>query len=254
MPTTTMRKFVIQTPDGTCPIYLHMGTSANNNALPAIIMYMDGPGIRPAIHEIAARLAGEGYAVALPDLFYRGGAYEPVHVKAVWNDPERKAAHRANFMETATPSGVMADTKELIAALDRIEEIDASRIGVVGYCMGGRLALVAAATFPDRVAVAASYHGGGLATTKPDSPHLLAYRIRGRIYVAGAMADSNFNDEQKSVLETALTNAGVAHVVETYPAKHGWVPRDMPAHDAEQAERHWQTLVPLMDNVLQSQA
>jgi carboxymethylenebutenolidase len=213
---------------------------------------MDGPGIRPAIQEIAARLAGAGYAVALPDLFYRAGPYPPVDPRIIWSDPNLKAAHRERYMESAKPKGVMADTGALLEALDGVPEVSRGKIGVVGYCMGGRLALIAAGTFPERIAVAASYHGGGLANDAPSSPHLLAPRMRAKVYVAGAIEDGNFTDAMKARLEQALTDAGVDHHVETYPARHGWVPRDLPAHDPAEAEHHWRSLLPLFDGVLKS--
>jgi carboxymethylenebutenolidase len=109
---------------------------------------MDGPGIRPAIREMADRLAASGYAVLLPDLFYRAGPYAPVDPKIVFADPALRAAHRQNYMATATPGNVMADTAALIAAIDCLPETANGAIGVVGYCMGGRLALIAAAWHP----------------------------------------------------------------------------------------------------------
>jgi carboxymethylenebutenolidase len=105
----------------------------------------------------------------------------------------------------------------------------------------------ALATAPKIIVAAASYHGGRLATDAPESPHLLAPRMKARVYVAGAIEDASFPDEMKARLEDALTKAGVDHVVETYPAKHGWVPSDMPVHDPACAERHWKTLVALLD-------
>lgn len=176
MTETRTRTLEVGTRDGVCPVYMHL--PAGDGPWPAAILYMDGPGIRPAMHEIAARLAGAGYAVALPDLFYRAGPYAPVDPKVVWSDPDLKAAHRATYMESAKPQGVMADTRAIIEALDALPDIVSDKVGVVGYCMGGRLALIAAGTFPDRVAVAASYHGGGLANVAPSSPHLLASDAR----------------------------------------------------------------------------
>lgn len=248
MTSTAMRTIEIETADGLCPTHLH--APCEGGPWPGVILYMDGPGIRPALHEMAARLAAAGYAVALPDFFYRAGPYAPLDPKRVWADPELKSAHRINFMETATPERVMADTAAILAALEDVPEVARGPIGITGYCMGGKLALIAAATFSDRVAVAASYHGGGLVTDAPDSPHLLVPRLRAKIYVAGAIGDAGFTDAMKERLEAALTGAGVDHQVETYPAKHGWVPRDMPAHDPEEAEHHWRTLLPLFDGVL----
>jgi len=113
--------------------------------------------------------------------------------------------------------------------------------------MGGLMSLTAAGTYPDRIVATASYHGGRLATDQPDSPHLLAPRIRSRVYVAAAMDDPSFTDEMKTRLEEALTRAGVDHRIETYPAKHGWVFRDTPVDDREASERHWETLFALLD-------
>ena len=124
------------------------------------------------------------------------------------------------------------------------------RIGTAGYCMGGRLSLAAAGHFPDRVAAAASYHGGGLATDAPDSPHRLAPAMQARVYVAGAKEDPGFDDAQKQRLEDALTAANVDHRVETYDARHGWVPSDTPAHNPAEAEHHWRTLLALFGDTL----
>lgn len=121
------------------------------------------------------------------------------------------------------------------------------KIGTVGYCMGGALSLSAAGTFPDRVGAAASFHGANLATDAPDSPHLLAPKMRGaKIYVAGAIEDASFPDDMKLRLDDALTAAGVDHRVETYAGlRHGWVPSDTPVHDPEGAERHFRALFEL---------
>jgi carboxymethylenebutenolidase len=116
--------------------------------------------------------------------------------------------------------------------------------------MGGSMALAAAGTYPERIAAAASFHGGGLATDAPDSPHRLAPRIRATVYVAGAIEDPSFPDDMKQRLEEALTNAGVDHTLETYPARHGWVFRDTPVYDAAASERHWRALVELLDSAL----
>ena len=114
-----------------------------------------------------------------------------------------------------------------------------------GIGMGGRLAVYAAGHFGDRAAAAASYHGSGLATDAPDSPHRLAPRMTARVYVAGAIKDPNFDDAQKARLEQALSDAEVDHTIETYNAMHGFVPRDTPVHDEAATARHWQTLLAL---------
>src|SRR6185312_10104158 len=122
-----------------------------------------------------------------------------------------------------------------------------ARLGVRGH---GLLHGWAAGTYPERFAAAASYHGSSLATDAPDSPHLLAPRMRAWIYVAGAIEDRNFDDAQKQRLDDALTRAGVRHTVETYNARHGWVPSDTPVHDAVETEHHWRTLLDLFARTL----
>jgi carboxymethylenebutenolidase len=243
-----MREIDLQTTDGVCPTFLY--TPAGDGPWPGAILYMDGPGMRPAVHEMAARLAEAGYAVALPDLFYRAGPYPPVDPEIVFTDPKLREHHRETLMASTSPAKAMADTRSLLDAMKAMPEVAEGPIGVTGYCMGGRLALIAAGTFPDEIAAAASYHGGGLANDTDTSPHLLAPKIKAKIYVAGAIEDANFDDAQKARLETALTEAGVDHVVETYPAKHGWVPRDMPVHSPEEAEHHWRTLIPFFKDAL----
>jgi carboxymethylenebutenolidase len=109
------------------------------------------------------------------------------------------------------------------------------------------MSLTAAGTFPERVAAAASYHGGRLATDAPESPHRLAPRMQARVYVAGAVEDQTFTDEMKQRLERALSEAGVEHTIETYPARHGFVLSDTLAYDPAAAERHWRTLPALLD-------
>lgn len=237
----------IAAPGGACPVHLH--TPEGAGPWPAVIMLMDAPGIRPAMHAMAARLAGHGFAVFLPDLFYRAGPYEPIDAKTVFTNPDLREAHRARFMAPTSTADTMGDLGVLLESIAQHDAAQAGPVGVVGYCMGGRLALTAAGTFGDRIGVMASYHGGGMATDKAGSPHLLAPGITARVYVAGAIEDKNFDDEQKARLIAALDAAGVESKVETYPAKHGWVPADMPAHDAAEAEHHWQTLVPLMEGL-----
>lgn len=247
-----MNKVDIATRDGICPACVFH--PQDHGPWPGVIMYMDGPGMRPAVQELAERLAGNGYYVLLPDYFYRSGPYAPVDPKVVFTNAELLERHRERFMTPATPERLMSDTEAFLAFLDARADVADGGYGVVGYCMGGRLALLAAGTFPERIAAAASYHGGGLANDAPSAPHVLAPRMKARVYVAGAIEDPHFDEEQKQRLETALANAGVDHVVETYPAKHGWVPRDMAVHDPQEAEHHWRTLVPFFDATLKAPA
>lgn len=231
-------KIEIKTEDGTCPAHLFDGSGPN------VIVFMDGIGMRPAIVEIGERIAKHGYRVLVPDLYYRIGPYEPMDPVKLFSDPAMIAELRTKLMPTATQANMMRDTR---AFLDYLGD---GKVGTTGYCMGGGLSLAVAGFYPDRVAAAASFHGGRLATDDPTSPHLLAPKMKARVYIAGAIEDANFPDDQKLRLEDALAAAEVPHVIETYPAKHGWVPRDTPVHDPAQAERHFTELFKLFDETL----
>jgi carboxymethylenebutenolidase len=244
-----MNRIDIRTDDGLCPSYVFRPTG--EGPWPGILVYMDGIGIRPAMLEIGERIASHGYFVLLPDLFYRAGPYEPIDARVAFTDPEKRKEMAKKFGMT-TPSNVMADTRAFLGYLAGEREVKPGGIGTTGYCMGGLMSLTAAGTFPDRIIAAASYHGARLANDSPESPHLLAPRMKARVYVAGAIEDASFPDDMKQRLEEALTKAGVDHTIETYPARHGWVPRDTPVHDAAAAERHWASLFALFDAKLKN--
>jgi carboxymethylenebutenolidase len=209
-------------------------------------MYMDGIGMRPALLAMAERLAAAGYHVLLPDLFYRLGAYTPPDPAKLFADPSVRTEWFQRVSPHMNAAAAMRDTRAFLDHFAGEADVRQPKIGVTGYCMGGRMALTAAGTYPERIAAAAAYHPGGVASDAPDSPHLLAGHIRGRIYVGRASEDQNFTDEQLARLEKALTDAGVEHVIETYPARHGWVPSDTPVHDPAAAERHWTTVLDLL--------
>ena len=213
-------------------------------------MYMDGIGVRPALLEVAEHLASYGYYVLLPDLFYRSGPYEPMNAKTIFTDPEERKVLMEKFMSLATPANIMEDTRLFLDFLEQQREVRPGPIAVTGYCMGGRLALIAAGTFPDQIAACAVYHPSRLATDQPDSPHLLAPRMKAKVYVAGALEDASFPEDQRERLERSLAEVGVEHVVETYTAKHGWVFRDTLTYDVAACERHWETLTQLLGESL----
>lgn len=243
-----MTKIEISTKDGACPGYVFRPTG--NGPWPGVLAYMDGIGIRPAMLEVAERLATHGYVVLMPDLFWRAGPYAPMNAKTVFSDPEQRKTLFEKFFAVATQAQVMRDTEAFLDWLAQDSHVAPGKVGTTGYCMGGLMSLTAAGTYPDRIAATASYHGGRLATDAPESPHRLATKITSRVYVAGAIEDASFDDAAKARLEEALTQAGVRHRIETYPARHGWVLRDMQVYDADAAERHWQTLIALFDGEL----
>lgn len=236
------RAIELETEDGRCPADVY--APDGGGPWPAVLVYADAIGIRPVMRELAARLAADaGAYVLLPDLFWRLGRYEVPDAATLATDSLRRMAH---IRRLASAAQTMRDTPAFLAHLAAEPAVRQPTIAVVGYCMGGRAALGAAGHFPDRVALAASFHGGNLATDAPDSPHLLVARMRARVYVAGAIEDASFPDEQRDRLAAALAAAGVDHTIETYPARHGWVMADLPVYDAAAAERHWRTLVDLL--------
>lgn len=239
----------IETPDGRCPT--HVYHPDGDGPWPAVIMYMDAVGVRPALLEIAERIASDGYYVMLPDLFYRV-EFDVSQGLKLFTDPEFRRDVFTRVVPSASPANVMGDTEALLAYLDGQSDVRSDRIGLVGYCMGGRLALYAAGYFGDRVAAVAAYHAGGVATDAPDSPHRVAPGMKARVYVAGATEDASFDDAQKQRLEDALTAAHVDHRVETYNARHGYVPRDTPVHDEAATAKHWETLLALFSDTLKT--
>jgi carboxymethylenebutenolidase len=242
---TVVNKILIETKDGTCPSYVFR--PAGSGPWPAVIVFMDGIGIRPAMLEVGERLATHGYFALLPDLYYRAGPYEPMDPREIFSDPAKRQALFDKFFVHVSQAKVMSDTRAFLDYLAAQPDVLPGGVGVTGYCMGGLMSLTAAGTYPENIVAAASYHGSRLATDAPESPHLLAPRMKARVYVAGAIEDQGFPDDMKARLEEALTTAGVDHKIETYPARHGWVLRDTPVYDAAACERHWETLIALLD-------
>lgn len=240
----------IRTQDGICPTSVFRPEGSSGAPWSGVIVYMDGIGIRPALFELCERLARSGYVVLLPDLFYRTGPYEALSF-SLFGDPVKRKEWIDKYASTASPANVMRDTRAFLDFLSEQPDVEQPKVGTTGYCLGGGLSLTAAGTYPERIAAAASYHGGRLATDAPDSPHLLAPKMKARVYVAGAVEDASFPEDMKQRLIDALSRAGVQHTVETYEgARHGWVPTDSPAHNPAAAERHWKTLVELFDGAL----
>lgn len=236
----------LSTPDGICPVHVFI---PQVTPAPTVVVYMDALAIRPAMIEIARRIAQAGYATLLPDLFYRYGPYPPFDPKTVFAGDFR--ASIGPLMATTDNHKAAADTERLLAFCATRPEIDASRVATVGFCMGGGMALTAAGMFPDRVRAAASFHGGNLASDAPTSPHLLASKITGEVYVAAADNDRSYPPEMAQRLEAALREAGVRHRCETYSgAAHGWMMPDFPIYDATAAERGWREMLALFERAL----
>lgn len=242
------RRVDVSTSDGVLDCYLF--TPAGAGQWPAIVVYMDAFGIRAELGDMAQRLASHGFVVALPNLYYRTGAFPPFDKRAVLTDgPERDRFK--GMIQSINSAIVMRDTAAIVAMLDGEAAVRPGAMGALGYCMGGGYALAAAGTFPGRVAAAASFHGGSLATDKPDSPHTLAPRMKAKVYIGAAEVDPSFPDDQKVRLERALADAGVDFALETYAgAKHGFAVTGHLVYDREASERHWTALLALFDGTL----
>ena len=238
MPT---EQVTIRTREGECQTYV--ATPVDSGSWPAVILYMDAGGIRPAMIDMAQQLADAGYLVLLPDLFFRYGPYGPFVPKEVFAGDFR--AVLGPLMATTDNLKAAADTEAFLAYLDSRGDIIGRGIGAVGFCMGGGMAIAAAGTYPHRFAAAASFHGGNLATDKPTSPHLFAPKLRGEVYIGAAENDGSYPPAMAEQLEEALTSAGVHFTAYTYPAAHGWMMPDFPVYDQAAAEQGWATMLEL---------
>ena len=229
----------VTTPDGSCPVTLAIPDG--DGPWPGVILYPDAGGARAALRDMAERLAGLGYVVLVPDVYYRSGNWAPFNMKDVFND---KAERQRLFamIGSVTPDAMESDARAFFDYLAARPEVSGETFGTTGYCMGGRTSLTVAGRVPERVAAAMSFHGGGLAADDPGSPHLLADKIRAAVYVGGAADDASFTEAQAETLDQALTAAGVEHTIEWYPALHGFAVPDNAPYDEAAAEKHWDAM------------
>jgi carboxymethylenebutenolidase len=218
----------IKTPDGSCDAaFIHPKTGS----YPGVLIWPDAFGLRPAMRDIAKRLAGEGYSVQVPNPFYRVS-------KAPFTDasnfdfqkPADMAKLRPLMASVNAPGNAEKDAAAYVAFLDAQKQVDkAKKIGTQGYCMGGALVVRTAAAMPNRIGAGASFHGGGLVTDKADSPHLLASKIKARMYFGVASNDDARQPDAKDKLKEAFAAAKVPAEIEVYSgALHGWCVQDMP--------------------------
>ena len=247
----------IRTPDGTCDaVFIHPATGQH----PGVLIWTDIFGLRPVFRDFGKRLAAEGYAVLVPNPFYRT-AKAPV-ISDVPSFNFQDPASRAKLNQFTGPINVAgaieSDAKAYIAYLGGQHQVSKTRkVGTQGYCMGGPLVVKTAAAVPDRIGAGASFHGGGLVTDKPDSPHLLAPKIKASMYFAIAANDDKRQPEAKDKLREAFTAAHVPVEVEVYPnTLHGWCVPDMPMqngmpiYNKPDAERAWSKLIALYKTAL----
>ena len=235
----------IKTPDGTCDAaFIHPKSGAH----PGVLIWPDAFGLRPSMRDIAKRIAAEGYSVLVPNPFYRKGK-APFFTDASTVNFQTDRGKIQPLMDSVNASGnAEKDAVAYVAFLDAQKQVNKSKkIGTQGYCMGGPLVVKTAAAVPNRVGAGASFHGGGLVTDKPDSPHLLAPKIKARMYFGIASNDDQRQPDAKDKLKEAFPSAEV----EVYSSLHGWcvpdMPKqgDMPIYNKPDAERAWGKLVEL---------
>lgn len=241
----------VRTPDGSChAAFFHPASGSH----PGVLIWPDAFGLRPSMRAIGRRLAGEGYAVLVPNPYYRVGK-APMYDTAAnidFRDPATMQKLGPLQASVNAAGNAEKDAAAYVVFLDAQSQVDKARkVGAQGYCMGGALVMRTAAALPGRIGAGASFHGGGLVTDRSDSPHLLAPKIAGRMYFGVAMNDDQRQPDAKDKLRQAFATAPVPAQVDVYPALHGWCVADMPKdagspiYNEVEAERAWARLLAL---------
>jgi carboxymethylenebutenolidase len=222
---------------------------AGKGPWPGALMFIDALGVRPAMMDIAERLANEGYAVLMPNLFYRSGPIEVFSMSDFGNE-ERRGKLMA-CLGKASFGAVRNDSEAYLQFLTTQKDVSGP-VGTFGFCFGGSRAVTALGAYPDKVKSAAAFHASQLATEAPDSPHLLADQMKpGRVYIGYAGVDPSVSPEEEGRLASALRKAEVDHIIENYPGvRHGFTVSDTPVYDRPAAERAWSRLLRLFQETL----
>jgi carboxymethylenebutenolidase len=237
----------VKTPDGVADCYfVHPASGAH----PSVVIWPDILGLRPAFRQMGKRLAQSGYSVLVVNPFYRN-AKSPVAPPGATFGPEtQKIVFPLAKSLSATTH--VTDARAFVAFLDSQASVAKNRkIGTIGYCMGGPITMRTAAAVPDRVGAAASFHGGGLVTDQPDSPHLLVSKMKVQYLIAIAENDDQRAPNEKNVLKETFAKASLPAEIEVYAgAAHGWCPPDSAVYNEPQAEKAWARLLVLFGKAL----
>ena len=238
----------IKTPDGTADAYF---VHPSRGTYPGVLAWPDIFGLRPAFRQMGKRLAEAGYSVLVVNPFYRTRRAPTAPEHADFEDPATRTALMA-LAGSLTPQTAVTDAQAFVAWLDGQPSVDRRRkMGTSGYCMSGSFTMRAAAALPDRIGAGASFHGGSLVTDKPDSPHLLAARMKARYLFAIAESDDQRQPEAKNVLREAFAKARLPAEIEVYAGTiHGWCPTDSRVYDHDQAEKAWSRMLALFKTAL----
>ena len=235
----------VTTPDGVADSYF---VHPSSGAHPGVLIWPDAFGLRPAKRQMAKRLAESGYSVLVVNQYYRSQRAPIVNTT---NFAEASGTLRP-LMGTLNPETHVRDARAFVSFLDSQSSVDSNRkMGTMGYCMGGPITMRTAAALPDRIGAGASFHGGGLVTDQPDSPHLLVPQMTAHYLFAIAANDDENEPEAKDVLREAFAEAGLPAEIEVYDgALHGWCPPDTQVYNEAQAERAWSRLLVLFEGAL----
>jgi carboxymethylenebutenolidase len=244
---TTESEVEIKTADGTTDAYFVHPAKGKH---PGVLIWPDIFGLRPAFRQMGRRLAESGYSVLVVNPFYRIKKAPTAPEHADFSDPTTRKA-LMDLMSTLSPTTTAVDAKAFVTWLDAQPSVDKKRkLGTTGYCMGGPLTVRTAAAFPDRVGAGGSFHGGGLVTDKPDSPHLLIPQLKAQYLFAIAENDDQKQPDAKDVLRDAFAKAKLPAEIEVYAAQHGWCPPDSQVYNEALAEKAWSRLLVLFKTAL----
>jgi carboxymethylenebutenolidase len=238
----------IKTPDGTADAYFVHPTKGK---APGVLIWPDIFGLRPAFRQMGKRLAESGYSVLVINPFYRTQKAPTAPEHADFNDPETRKKLMA-LHDGLSSTTTVTDAKAFIPYLDSQPSVDKKRkLATTGYCMGGPLVMITAATFPERVGAGATFHGGGLVTDKPDSPHLLIPKMKAQYLIAIAENDDQRQPDAKNVLRDSFAKAKLPAEIEVYAGTmHGWCPPDAQVYNHDQAEHAWDRMQVLFKKAL----
>jgi carboxymethylenebutenolidase len=238
----------IKTPDGTADAYFVHPASGK---YPGVLVWPDIFGLRPAFRQMGKRLAESGYSVLVVNPFYRTRKAPTAPEKPDFDDPATREM-LMGLKATLNANTAQTDAKAFVPWLDKQASVDTKRkAGTTGYCMSGPIAFQTAATLPDRIGAVATFHGGGLTTDQPDSPHLLIPKTKAHYLVAIAENDDQKQPSSKDILRDSFRKAGLPAEVEVYAgAQHGWCPPDSAVYNAGQAEKAWSRLLALFKEAL----
>jgi carboxymethylenebutenolidase len=238
----------IHTADGTCDAYFVHPMKGEH---PGVLVWPDIFGLRPAFRQMGDRLAGSGYAVLVINPFYRVKKAPTAPPSPDFDDPDTRKM-LMGLMSALTPETAVTDAKAFVPWLDQQAAVSKKhKLATTGYCMGGPFTMRTAAEFPNRIGAGATFHGGGLVTDKPDSPHLLIPRMKAQYLIAIAENDDQQKPDAKTILKESFSKAHLRAEIEVYAGTmHGWCPPDSHVYNHDQAEKAWARQLALFKSAL----